>query len=86
MAGDVKMDKWWVQTLITVGIILVSMSIAWATYSTRLATLEENVASRVVQGQSDHDLLIMLNTKMDSMGKDLGEVKRDVKKHLEGDK
>jgi hypothetical protein len=76
---EVHMNKWWVQTLITIGAMLVCISIAWATCSTKLTVLEK----RVDQGQGDHDVLISLNTKMDLLMKDVGELKHDLKKHVE---
>jgi hypothetical protein len=79
MAEDVKMNRWWVQMAITAGTILAALGIAWGAYGNKVGQLEK----RVDQIQSDHDILITLNTKMDLVMKDLCEVKIDLKKHLE---
>jgi len=75
---EAKMNKWWVQTLITIAIVLAGMSIAWGAYSTKVGQLEK----KVEQLQPDHDLLIALNTKMDLVMKSLDEVRADVKKYM----
>lgn len=74
-----KMNKWWIQTGITILIIVASWAVAWGAIATKIQALEQ----RGNDIRSDHDLLISVNAKMDIMMRDLVEVKGDVKKHLE---
>jgi hypothetical protein len=74
-AGDVKMNSWWVQTLMTIGTILVGISIAWGAYSSKIEVLEKDVDKL----QGDHDLLISLKVKIESISDGVNEMKCDLK-------
>jgi len=77
-----RRDKWIqfaIPIVITLITLLVGLGVAWGAYSTKIKNLEEKVNSTV----SDHDVLISLNTKMDLVITEIGELKQDLKKHLE---
>ena len=76
---EAKMNKWWVQTLITVITIVAGISVAWGNNAAKINGLENRVDSM----KTDHDVLISLNTKMDIIMKDVHEVKDDLKRHIE---
>lgn len=70
--------KFWIQTVITLCTMLTCIGVAWGSYTSKISILEEKI-NRV---QTDHDLLISVNAKLDIMLQDVGELKGDVKKHL----
>ncbi len=73
--GDVKMNSWWVQTLITLATILVGISIAWGAYSSKIEGLENDV----MKLQGDHDLLIALKIKIETIAEGINDVKTEIK-------
>jgi hypothetical protein len=73
--GDIKMNSWLLQTLITLATILVGISIAWGAYSSKIEGLEYDVARL----QGDHDLLISLKAKIENIAEGVCEIKADLK-------
>ena len=78
MASEIKNLLGPAQFAIYCAILLLSTGIAYATIRERLNTVEKVVASL----QTDHELLVKINTQIEFMSRDIKELKADMKTHL----
>ena len=67
------------QFITYIALILLSAGCSYGILSTRLSQVEANVSSY----RTDHELLIRIDAKMDSVGCDLQELKTAIKQHLQ---
>lgn len=65
----------WLSLLIQMAIILISVGICYGAITMRITAIEKDVA----QSQPDHDILIALNSKVDSLAISIKEIKSDIK-------
>lgn len=77
MAGEHTRD--WITFGISVLAMALTVGITCGAINNRVSTLEEVVKSY----SADHDILIRISEKIDTMQKDIKEIKTDMKKHLE---
>ena len=77
--GDTVVEKMgYIQFLIYLAIILFGIATTWAAYGARINELERCATS----SSKDHDALISLNTKLDILILNTGEIQKDLKEHL----
>ena len=63
------------QFVLYLAILVLSVGVSYGALTVRLNSLEEKTSKY----QADHELILILNTKMDQLAMDLKEIKLDIK-------